>query len=115
MPPQAARNADAPETVTPVAPSRRMNSRREAGAPLAIRSNRRSRSSDIRLVPLTVYDEGLVRPPGELDLAARPQRLAAVGVLLDDDELLAAGRGDHVLQGRAEEARDADVAAQHVG
>src|SRR4051794_4914830 len=76
MPPHAARNAEAPDTVSPVAPRRRMNSRRDWIVPLAISSNRRSRarSSGICGFPLAVYDEGVLRPPGQLDLAARAQR-----------------------------------------
>src|SRR4051794_33960972 len=72
MPPQAARNAEAPDTVRPVAPRRRMNSRRDWIVPLAISSNRRSRDGSCGMggLPLAVDDEGVLRPPRDLDLAA---------------------------------------------
>src|SRR5256885_16474304 len=60
-------------------------------------------------------DEGVVRVPGELHLAAHRERLRlrAVGVLREDGELLAAGGPDDVLDRDAEERRHDHPAAEH--
>src|SRR3954451_20916024 len=64
----------------------------------------------------TPNHERVLRPPGELDGAARAERLGlrAVGVLGEHVELLAPGRLDDVLDGDAEERGHDDRAAQDV-
>src|SRR3954452_3760745 len=69
-----------------------------------------------RRVSATLDHEGVLRLPGQLDLASDREALGlgAVGVLREDVELLAARGLDHVLDRDAEEGRDEDLAAQDV-
>src|SRR3954470_23053978 len=64
----------------------------------------------------TAHHEGVLRPPGELDLAAGAQRLrlGAVRVLGEHVELLAARGAHHVLDGDAQEGGPEHGPAQDV-
>src|SRR3954451_10406589 len=114
-PPQAASSSESPARPAPVAPALPTNARRERRSSTSSRSTACSMLSSVTAV-LLGDDEGVLRVPGQLDLAARPEglRLAAVEVLRDDDELLPAPRGDHVLDRDPQERGDAHVAAQDV-
>src|SRR4029078_4062578 len=64
-----------------------------------------------RGVLAAVEQEGVLRQRGELDLVAGAEQLAAAGVLLEDDELLAPGHPHEVRRGHTGEADVADHAA----
>src|SRR3954470_16903424 len=88
MEPQAARKPDR-LTVRPVAPARRMNARRSIGS-IGIGASLVARD-----------DECVLRVPREQHLSPGPERVALVAVLLDHGDLVAAVRGDDVLERRA--------------
>src|SRR3712207_9498857 len=68
----------------------------------------------MRGLPL-VDDKGVLGLPGDKDVAPGPDRRGVTPrVLLDDRQLLASGRPNHVLNRYAEELRDLDAAVQDV-
>src|SRR5215207_8842128 len=114
-PPQAARTAARPLSARPELPARPMKPRLDRRSLSKNSSRARSIRGSLNAL-LLGYDEGVVGIPGQVDLAAGPERVRfrAVEVLGEDGQLLAARRLDHVLDRGAEEGGDDDSAAQGV-
>src|SRR3954453_3253721 len=92
---------------------RRRKSRRECSSPSSMRSTRRSRDGSL-IWGLLGDDKGVLGLPAQQHVPSGTEAAAALGVLLEDGELLAALGADEVLDRHAEERGQRDLAAQAV-